>query len=313
MKSLIRVIGAPTNLGCSMDGPQLEPRALRRHGLYDALSRHGMAFIDSGDITIPAPALRNHLREQPRHLPQVCVTAEILAREVHKSLGTGELPLVIGGDHSIALGTVTGLMAYARERKEPVSVIWFDAHADMNTPETSPSGNVHGMPLASLLGFGAPEAVGLGGFCPKILPENLVIVGARSIDPGELDLVKRLGIQVISAKDFKKLGPQKAAEKTLKLLGGHTKNVHFSFDIDGLDPQEAAGVSTPVPDGISSRNAAAYFQHIAHHANVLSMEVAEYNPLRDSHNSTASIAAATVAAALEGAIVNGVSPKQNAG
>ena len=223
----------------------------------------------------------------PRYLAEIAKTCTHIHDEAKEAMARGSLPLFLGGDHSIAAGTIAGVSSHFRAKGEEVGVIWFDAHADMNTPETSPSGNVHGMPLAALLGYGAPEMVDIGGRGPSLKPENVVIIGARDVDENEKRIVAESGVQVFSMKEVDLLGMAEVTMRAIEIAGEGTGGIHLSFDIDGCDPDFAPGVGTPVRGGINYREAHLFMELLADSGRLSSMDVVELNPTRDLRNKTA--------------------------
>jgi arginase len=230
-------------------------------------------------------------------LPQIAEAAEELARMVEAALEDGWLPLILGGDHSIAIGSVAGLASFYRKRDQKVGIIWLDAHTDINTPETSPSGNVHGMPLAALLGHGADELTRVGGFAPKVFPENAVVIGARSVDPGEREIIKALQIRVFTMTEVDERGMADVVDEAIKIASKNTAGFHVTMDMDFLDPSYAPGVGTPERGGATYRESHLAMEKMAASGGVLSVEVAEVNPLFDTANQTAHLAVELIASA----------------
>jgi arginase len=191
----VRILGVPLGYGASMAGVDMGPAALRVAGLNERIAQLGYLVQDGGDIRLERPKSRPKAHDKLKYLQEISLACEQLAKDVHAIMKAGELPIVLGGDHSIAIGTISGVASYCREQNETLGLIWFDAHADMNTPETTPSGNIHGMPLSTLLGYGAPALVNVAGFAPKLDPKFCAHVGARDIDSGERELIKKLGMR----------------------------------------------------------------------------------------------------------------------
>jgi len=219
---------------------------------------------------------------------EILAVCEELCRRVRAAMDEGARPLVFGGDHSIAMGTVAGVAGHVRAGSgKPLGLIWFDAHGDMNTPDTSPSGNIHGMPLAHLLGMGSPDLAGIGGFAPKVMPEHVALVGIRDLDRSERDTVRESGVHVWTMREIDERGMAAVTREVLQVVGTGTDGFHLSFDVDGLDPEVVAGVGTPVPGGISFREAHLMLELLADHGGLLSMEVVELNPFLDTRNAGA--------------------------
>jgi arginase len=279
------MLGFPMDLGAGRRGVDMGPSAVRYAGLARMLRALGHEFADLGDISVPIPE-RREPGEGPKYLKEIVRACERLAPRVEHILDEGSFPLVVGGDHSMALGTVTGVASHFRKRGEKIGLLWIDAHADMNTDETSPSGNIHGMPLSGLMGYGAPELVNLGGFAPKIPPENTALVGIRSVDDGERQLVMRSGIHYFEMMKIDARGMGDVIREALEVVLDGTVGFHVSLDVDGIDPEYAPGVGTPVSGGITMREAHLAMEVIADSGRMVSLEIAELNPILDSANST---------------------------
>ncbi|MTH55371.1 arginase [Bacillus mangrovi] len=285
----ISIIGVPMDLGQTRRGVDMGPSAIRYAGIVERLELLDYTIEDSGDIEI---GKREKELEEPlynlKNLKAVSEASELLASKVHDVINTGAFPLVLGGDHSIAIGTLAGL---AKKYKN-LGVIWYDAHGDLNTADTSPSGNIHGMPLAASLGIGDPALTGIAGITPKIKPENVVIIGARSLDEGERKLIKEKGIRVYTMHEVDRMGMTRIMEETIEYLKDRTDGVHLSLDLDGLDPHDAPGVGTPVIGGISYRESHLAMEMLAESGMITSAEFVEVNPILDERNKTASVAVA---------------------
>jgi arginase len=298
MTQAIDLYGVPMDLGASRRGVDMGPNALRIAGLAERLRRLGHTVEDRGNLAVPAIETTPAGNERVKYLSAIASSCDELCRRVRESLGRGRFPLVLGGDHSLAVGTITAQAAHRRQVGERIGLIWFDAHADMNTPESSPSGNVHGMPLAMALGHGPEDMVRLGGFAPKVEARNCVLVGARSLDPWERELVQRSGITVFTMKEIDRLGMGTVAERAIAAAGDGTAGIHLSFDLDGLDPQIAPGTGTPEPGGVSYREAHLLLELLADTGQLLGLECVELNPILDHRNSTAELAVELIASAL---------------
>lgn len=275
------------DLGQSRRGVDMGPSAIRYAGVIDRLKALGHNVKDKGDIVIGRKEISQNTRL--RNLEEVTEGNTKLALEVQETLADGDYPLVLGGDHSIAIGTLAGLS----NKYQNLGVIWYDAHADLNTEETSPSGNIHGMPLAVSIGLGHANLVNIRGGNPKINPENVVIIGARSVDPGERELIKEKGIKVFSMHEIDKLGMTEVMEQTIAYFRErNVDGVHLSLDLDGIDPLYTPGVGTPVPGGITYRESHLAMEML-HASNLItSAEFVEVNPILDEKNKTADVAVA---------------------
>jgi arginase len=233
-----------------------------------------------------------------RYLAQIAATCRDLAARVEKAVGQGKIPLVLGGDHSVAVGTISGLSKHYQKKKSSAGVIWMDAHTDMNTPKTSPSGNVHGMPLACLVGEGPKELTHLYGYAPKVNPKNVVLVGIRDVDTTERSVVQESGVRVFTMRDIDERGMRTVMEEAIAIAGNGTAGIHLSLDMDGVDPDEAPGVGTPVRGGFSYREAHLAMEILCDSRRMVSMEVVEVNPVLDDANRTALLAVELVMSAM---------------
>jgi arginase len=287
----IRVIGVPLDLGASRRGVDMGPSAVRVAGLEARLEALGHQVTDGGNIKVDIAETQKSGDANARYLKQISETCQRTADAVIKTLEAGETPLVLGGDHSLAAGTVSGVAEFYRRQKQKIGLIWMDAHSDINTPETSPSGNVHGMPLAALLGLG-PEPLGnLFGYSPKIAPENTVIIGVRDIDATERENIRRAGVsEVYTMRDIDERGMRTVMEEALRAAGRGTAGYHLSLDMDWIDPEDAPGVGTPVRGGATYREAHLAMEILADHGRLVSFEIVEVNPVIDEHNRTADLA-----------------------
>ena len=294
----IDVIGFPMDLGADRRGVDMGASALRIAGIEEKLKNLGYSVTDAGDIAIRNQERQKVKNEKLKYLSEIVKTSEVLARRVEKSLDAGNFPLCLGGDHSIALGTITGIASHCKKNKLKLGVIWIDAHADMNTDKTTPSGNIHGMPVAASLGIGKKELTHLGGFAPKVKPENFFLIGIRSIDTFEREAVKRIKLPVDTMSDIDRKGAHFIINKILKELKQNVDHIHVSFDLDSVDPDIVPGVGTPVPGGLSYREAHLIMETIAECGCMSSLEVAEVNPILDYKNKSAEFAAELVASSM---------------
>ncbi len=286
------------DLGAGRRGVDMGPSAIRIAGLNQAIALLGYEVKDTGNLSVHPPEAVQELNRRARYLPQIAAAAEELSVKVEAALEEGALPVVLGGDHSIAIGSVAGLASYYRKRGKRIGIIWLDAHADSNTPETSPSGNIHGMPLAVLLGRGARELTHVGGFAPKVLPENTVIIGARSVDPGERELLKSLGIRVFTMSELDERGMADVVMEAVEIASLGTAGLHVTMDMDFIDPFYAPGVGTPERGGATYREGHFAMEKIANSGRVLSVELTEINPVFDIANQTALLAVELILSAL---------------
>lgn len=292
MNKSVSIIGVGMDLGADRRGVDMGPSAIRYAGVVRRLEGMGFSVKDIGDIAVNRP---NQLVSTDHHkyLDQVVEANITLAAAVSKEMEEGRFPLVLGGDHSIAMGTIAGVTKHVKN----LGVIWFDAHGDLNTGDTTPSGNIHGMPLAASLGLGHERLVNIGGFAPKIKPENLVIMGARDLDAGERALIKERGIKVFTMHEIDRLGMARVMEEAIAHVSKNTDGVHLSFDLDGLDPHDAPGVGTPVIGGISYREGHLAMEILAEADVLVSAEFVEVNPILDRENVTARVAVAMMSSA----------------
>lgn len=285
--SNIEIHGLPMDLGVALRGVDMGPSALRIAGLLERLQGLGYQVTDGGELHMTSRALLPEDDSSARYVDEIAAICERIAEVAERAKARDSVPIFLGGDHSIAVGTVTGVAAHYHAHGQALGVIWFDAHADMNTPETSPSGNVHGMPLAALLGEGVDALIGVGGRRGKILAENVVIIGVRDVDSVEREVVKESGVHVFSMSAIDALGMSKVAAQAIELASAGTAGIHLSFDVDGLDPSFAPGVATPVMGGVSFREAHLFMEMIARSHQLVSMDITELNPVRDTRNMTA--------------------------
>lgn len=294
----VRLISFPMDLGAGRRGVDMGPSAMRIAGVAEKLRALGYEVVDSGDIDIRPPEVQEVTNSRLRYLPEITHACSLLATEVEASLDRDEFPLVLGGDHSMAIGTIGGIAAHCRKHNKRLGVIWIDAHADINVPETSPSGNIHGMPVAVSLGLGAPELTSIGGNFAKLEPDQLVFIGLRSIDTGERELIRKLRIETHTMSDLDKHGVHRLIMKSLTALRAKVDHLHVSFDLDSVDPMVASGVGTPVPGGLTYREAHLIMEAIADTGYMASLEVAEVNPILDVRNASAEVATDLIASSM---------------
>lgn len=290
----IRVIGVPMDLGADRRGVDIGASAIRYAGLNDHLRRLGYEVHDIGNIIVPQPESQPTGSPHVKYLEPIVKVAEELADVVAAGLKDGEFPLVLGGDHSIALGSITGI---TRVHKD-IGILWIDAHADFNTEETTPSGNIHGMVLAALAGLGNSRLTTAGGRVSKLNTQTIAIVGARDLDPGERDLLRTQGVHVFTMSDIDQRGISDVMREALTIVGQASDGIHVSLDMDALDPAYAPGVGTPVPGGLTYREAHLAMEIVADAGRLVAMDVVEVNPILDRENATALLAVELVMSAL---------------
>jgi arginase len=296
--SHIAIIGAPLDLGQGRRGVDMGPSALRVASLNARLKSLGYEVDDLGNIAIEQAEAWPEGDPQAKYLPQIAAACGRLASQVHSALSRGAMPLVLGGDHSVAIGTVSGVSRHFHEQNRQVGLIWLDAHADMNTPETSPSGNIHGMPLACLVGMGPAELVGLMGYRPKIPARNTVIVGLREVDMMERPHVGESGVRAFTMRDIDERGLRAVMEEAIRVASDGTAGFHCSLDMDFVDPKDAPGVGTAVRGGATYREAHLAMEMICDSRRMTSIEVVEVNPVLDEANRTADLAVELVMSGL---------------
>jgi len=270
------------------------PSAIRAAKLHSTLGKIGHEVLDGGNVATVESEARKIKDPQLKYLDEVMLACKRLSQSVTKAMSSNEFPLVLGGDHSIAIGTWAGLAAVGRNE----GLIWIDAHGDFNTHETSPSGNIHGMPFAALCGFGDERLVKLGGIAPKANPKNCVLLGIRDLDPGEKKLIAKSGVRYYTMRDIDEMGVRKVMDEALGIAGKGGRKIHVSFDIDVMDPAFAKGTGTPSPGGMSYREAHLAMEMVADTGQLQSMEMVEVNPLLDDQNKTGELAVGLIASAL---------------
>jgi arginase len=291
----IDIIGVPLDFGAGRRGVDMGPSAIRYAGLCDALAALGHSVSDRGNLAVPLSETTPVGDARLKYLDPIVGVLGELAERTADALARGAFPLVLGGDHSLALGSISGA---ARGRR--LGVVWIDAHADFNTAATSPSGNIHGMPLAALCGIGAPELVTLGGAQggePKLSPQHVAIVGARSIDDEERRLLRDAGVAVYSMEAIDRLGIAEVMSRAIEVVSRGTDGIYLSFDLDALDPRLAPGVGTPIPGGLTYREAHLAVELLAETEMLIGMDVVEVNPILDRANATAALAVELTASA----------------
>ena len=297
-KKGVGVIGVPLAYGASMAGVELGPAALRVAKLNRRIAQLGYKVRDLGDLEVEEEQAAPDPGDKLKHIREISSACEELSQKAEEVLTAGELPLILGGDHSIAIGSISGFASYCRKRKEKPGLIWFDAHADMNTPETSPSGNIHGMPLAVLLGYGAPQLTGIANFSPKLDPALCVHIGARDIDHDERELVRKLGIRFMTMREIDERGMSACIDEAIEIASRASGGYAVTFDVDALDPGDAPGSGTLVRGGLTYREAHLAMEKIADAGGMRSLEVVEINTALDINNKTAELGVELILSAL---------------
>jgi arginase len=291
----LAIIGAPLDLGAGRRGVDMGPSAVRVAGLGKRLAALGYTVADLGNVPVVQPeAVDDPGPGDAKYLPQIAASCERIAELVGRALADGRRPIVLGGDHSIAAGTVAGVSRFA---KKP-GLLWMDAHADMNTPQSSPSGNVHGMPLACCVGVGPESLVNLLGFAPKVEAANVALVGLRDVDLVERGTVRDTGVRAFTMRDIDERGMRSVMDEAIAIATAGTTGFHLSLDMDFVDPAYAPGVGTPVRGGVTYREAHLAMEMICDSGKMLSMEVVEVNPVIDEVNRTADLAVELILSAM---------------
>ncbi len=294
----VGVVSVSLDLGAGRRGVDMGPSAIRLAGLGDTLAGMGLSLVEIGTVFAAGPEAAFEGEASARYLGEITDVCERTHSLVRASLGQGLLPLILGGDHALSVGSVSGVSCAYREKGQPIGLIWVDAHTDMNTPAITPSGNVHGMALSILLGEGPEDLVGLGGGTPVVSPEHVSVLGAREIDPPERERVKEVGIRVFTMSEIDERGIGPCMDEALARANRGTAGFHLSLDLDGIDPLEAPGVGTPVAGGLTYREGHLICEKVFRSKGLLSFEVVELNPVLDVRNQTARLAVELIASAL---------------
>ena len=297
MSRHVDLIGVPLDLGTGRRGVDMGPSAFRITGLSGRISALGHQVTDRGDVAVPIPESCDAGEENQRFVDEIAVVCRQLAEVAADAVRNRRTPVTLGGDHSLAVGSIAGVARALRERGESLGVVWVDAHADMNTPATTPSGNVHGMPLAVCLGSGPEALVSVGGGA-SLEPEDVALIGLRNLDEPERHAVRRSGVRAYTMADVDRRGIGSILEEALEAIGRKTSGVHLSIDLDGLDPEVAPGVGTPVMGGLSYREAHLLCEMVADTGRLVSMDVVELNPSLDVRNRSAQVGAELILSAL---------------
>ena len=285
----VHIIGVPLDLGGNRRGTDMGPSAFRIAGLSEKIAALGRVVVDRGDLLSPTPETKKHGDPRKKYIRDIAKVCERVYQTARASLEEGALPLVLGGDHSLGAGSVAASAAHARAADKPLGLLWVDAHGDMNTPASTPSGNVHGMPLAALLGPEPSELSSIGGFSPTVLPQHTALIGVRNLDDREKDLVRNSGVHVFTMKDIDRLGVGTVASQALKAVSDGVAGIHVSFDLDVCDPSIGPGVGTPVKGGLNYREAHLLMEMFAESGLLLALDLVEVNPTLDIRNTTAEL------------------------
>jgi arginase len=294
----VHLIGVSLDLGGNRRGVDMGPSAFRIAGLAERLTALGMTVSDEGDLVAPIPEVKSAGDPAKKYIKEIARVCEKLYKTALGVLEKGGFPLVLGGDHSLAAGSVAATAEFVRRSDKPLGLIWVDAHGDMNTPASSMSGNVHGMPLASLLGSEPAELSRIGGVSPKVRPEHTVLIGIRNLDAREKEIVRASGAHVFTMKDIDRAGIASVVEQAVTLAGRATGGIHVSFDLDVCDPTIAPGVGTPVKGGLDYREAHMVMEMLADSGLVRALDLVEVNPILDDRNATAILGSELATSAL---------------
>jgi arginase len=292
------IIGVPLDLGGNRRGVDMGPSALRIAGLAERLASLGLRIVDEGDLLTPIPEIKSVGDPRKKYVREIARICDRLYKTSLGALHSGGIPIVLGGDHSLAAGSVAATADFVRKDGKPLGLLWVDAHGDMNTPASSASGNVHGMPLAALLGPEPAELSRIGGFSPKVLPEHAVLIGIRNLDDREKEIVREARVHVFTMKDIDRSGIASVVEQALARAGTGTGGIHVSFDLDVCDPAIAPGVGTPVKGGLDYREAHMLMEMVADSGLLRAVDLVEVNPILDERNVTAVLGAELASSAL---------------
>jgi arginase len=298
MSPPVHIIGVSLDLGGNRRGVDMGPSAFRIAGLAERLASLGIPVVDEGDLVAPSPEIKSFGDPRKKYIREIARVCERLYKSALGVLEKGGLPLVLGGDHSLASGSVAATADFLRRENRPLGLIWVDAHGDMNTPASTNSGNVHGMPLASLLGPEPAELAKIGGFSPKVTPDRTVLIGIRNLDEREKESMRESGVRVFTMKDIDRSGIAAVVEQALGIAGAGTGGIHVSFDLDVCDPSIAPGVGTPVKGGLDYREAHMVMEMVADSGLLRALDLVEVNPILDDRNTTAILGAELASSAL---------------
>lgn len=299
----VEIIGAPLDLGANIRGANMGPSAMRIAHLHEKIKVLGYNVSDRGDLLIPVRETILEKYHTENFLTVIADLCEQMSEITYQALADNKIPICIGGDHSIAIGSIIGVSKYLKEQNKKLGVIWFDAHADINTPTTSPSGNIHGMPVATIIGHGYKELTALNNHQASVAPKNIVLVGIRSIDANERKMCKESGIRYFTMRDIDEKGMPYVIQKAIEYASDGTDGIHVSFDLDGVDPQYAPGVSTPVTGGLSYRESHLALEMISDTQKLTSIDLVELNPMTDIDHKTGHLAVELIQSLLGKAII----------
>lgn len=294
----VHLIGVPMDLGANRRGVDMGPSALRIAGLQQAIEALNITVEDRGNVPIILQEMAEPGDPKQRYLREIANCARELAAEIKRSLSDGGLPITMGGDHSIAIGSIAGSASHFRDQGQTIGLIWLDAHGDLNTAETTPSGNIHGMPLAVALGFGVSALTRILDFVPKVRIDQCCLIGTRDLDPGEKDFIRTMGLRVFPMSEIDARGVGAIVDEAIAIAGRGTAGIHVSMDIDFVDPSEAAGVGTPARGGMTYRESHLIMEKLAATRRLIALDAVEVNPVIDSRNYTAELVVELVTSAL---------------
>lgn len=300
---VVNVLGVPLDLGGARRGVDMGPSALRIAGIGERLASIGCVVIDKGDLAAPIPETQAERDPKKKYVREIARVCQKLYQQVYQAHEDGALPVVLGGDHSLAAGSVGASADFAAAHGSEIGLLWVDAHGDMNTPASTTTGNVHGMPLAALIGPEPAELSKIGARSPKVRAEKTVLIGVRNLDPLERDRIRDAGIRVFTMKDIDRDGIAKVMEQALAIAGQDTHGIHVSFDLDVCDPAIAPGVGTPVKGGLDYREAHMVMEMIADSQRLMALDMVEVNPILDSQNQTAVLGVELVSSAFGQGII----------
>lgn len=287
---VVQIIGVPIDLGAGRRGVDMGPSAMRIAGIAESIERLDYQVVDAGDLEIPIAEVADVGAQEQRYLEEIATTCDQLATMVRDALDGGRLPLLLGGDHSLSIGSIAGVAMHLRPTDRTFGLLWIDAHGDINTPETTPTGNIHGMPVAVSLGLGDPRLTRIGGFAPKLRPDKVALIATRQLDAGERRIIQETGVEVFSMRDVDVEGISDVMEQALKIVTHGTAGFHLSFDMDALDPRLAPGVGTQVRGGLGYREAHLALELAADTERMIAADLVEVNPIFDKENSTGVLA-----------------------
>lgn len=287
----VRIIGVPTDLGASRRGVDMGPSALRVANIGTKLSALGYDVEDAGNVPVAVrESVVKPMDYSIKYLPEIVATVKILKDKVYQALKDSRTPLILGGDHSLAIGSIAGVTKFYSEQGKKIGVIWLDAHGDINTPETSQSGNIHGMPLAHGLGIGHKDLLAISEKIPMVDASKTVLIGIRDLDPGEQNAIKKLGVKAFTMRDVDEMGMRNVIQEAIRIATDGTAGFHLSFDVDSMDPSEAPGVGTAVRGGLTYREGHLAMEILHDSGKILAMDITEVNPVLDTSNQTADLA-----------------------